>query len=267
VELLDDSASDTAWTMLLGAVSSEHLERARSDVDSWLAAGLDVRSVLDPRYPTNLQAIYNKPPLLFTLGYYDDQRDGRAVAVVGTRTASTDGLRRATRLGRELAEAGVTVLSGMAKGIDAHAHIGALRAGGRTIAVMGTGILQRYPKENSKLADAIIEAGGALLSQFFPNQPPTRWTFPKRNVTMSGLSVATVVVEAGATSGAKMQAEAALTHGRSVFLPSSLVAAHPWARRMVTEGFKGTLAVEIQSTDDLLTLLDLNTATPAALTA
>jgi DNA processing protein len=159
------------------------------------------------------------------------------------------------------------VFSGLAKGIDAHAHIGALRGGGRTVAVMGTGILRRYPAENAKLADAIVEAGGALLSQFFPNQPPTRWTFPKRNVTMSGLSLATVVVEAGATSGAKMQAEAALTHGRSVFLPSSLVAAHSWARRMVSEGFKGTLATEIHSTDDLLHRFDPSSTAPLALTA
>jgi DNA processing protein len=172
---------------------------------------------------------------LFIAGKWDDSIDMRAVAIVGTRTASEDGCKRAYRLARELGAAGITVISGLAKGIDTCAHMGALKSGGRTVAVMGTGILERYPKENAALADSILRSGGALLSQFFPEQPPTRWTFPVRNVTMSGLSVATVVVEAGASSGARMQAQAALTHGRPVFLPTSLVEAHAWARKLVEE--------------------------------
>jgi len=125
---------------------------------------------------------------------------------------------------------------------------------------MGTGIIKRYPAQNAPLADAIVASGGALLSQFFPSQHPTRWTFPVRNVTMSGLSVATVVVEAGATSGAKMQAEAALTHGRAVFLPSSLVHAHPWARKMIEEGHRGAHAIEVSSPDDVIDHLELSPA-------
>jgi DNA processing protein len=213
---------------------------------------------LDPSYPTNLQALFDKPPIVFLQGQWVDAGDSRAIAVVGTRAASTDGCKRAFRLAKKLAEAGVTVISGLARGIDSCAHRGALRGGGRTVAVMGTGITKRYPAENAKLADAIVQSGGALLSQFFPGQPPTRWTFPVRNVTMSGLSLATVVIEAGATSGAKMQAEAALARGRAVFLPSSLVENHVWARRMVEDGHKGAHAILVASADEVIDRLDLS---------
>lgn len=257
VEVLENSSGIPGETQLsLQAVSREAIEAAASEVAGWQAEGLDARTVLDPRYPANLFAVFNKPPLLFVAGTWEEPRDRRAVAVVGTRGASETGLRKAARLAQALAEAGITVVSGLARGVDAAAHIAALRAQGRTVAVMGTGIRRIYPADNRPIAEGILRAGGALLSQFYPDQPPTKWTFPKRNVTMSGLSVATVVIEAGASSGAKMQAEAALTHGRSVFLPSSLVGEHAWARKMVEEGFRGTLAIEISSPEDLVERLD-----------
>jgi DNA processing protein len=246
--------------LLLEGITPSVLEAAEHEVSEWEAAGHDVRTVLDPGYPTNLQALFDKPPLIFVQGYWADPVDSRAVAVVGTRAASKDGCKRAFRLAGRLAEGGVTVISGMARGIDTCAHRGALRAGGRTIAVMGTGIGRRYPPENAGLADQILSSDGALVSQFFPAQHPTRWTFPVRNVTMSGLAVATVVVEAGATSGAKMQAEAALTRGRAVFLPNSLVEAHEWARRMVEQGYKGAHATLVGSADEVIDRLDLSSA-------
>jgi len=244
----------------LGVVTEENVERARVEVEEWQAEGLDVRSMLDDRYPANLLGIYNKPAWLFFAGHWDEARDSRAVAVVGTRTASEEGLRRAKRLSRELVEAGYTVFSGMAKGIDTAAHVAALKAGGRTIAVMGTGIQKRYPAENAKLADAIVQSGAALVSSFLPRQPPTKWTFPVRNVVMSGMCLATVVVEAGETSGAKLQAQYALHHGRSVFLPKSLVDGHAWARKYVTEGIHGIRAVEVASTDEIVHYLELDSS-------
>ena len=146
-----------------------------------------------------------------------------------------------------LAEAGVTVLSGLALGIDAAAHEQALESGGRTIAVLGTGILHSYPKENTELAERIADSG-ALVSQFWPSQPPTRYTFPRRNVVTSGLSQGTVVIEASKTSGAKMQARLALEHGKHVFLVRRLVTSQPWAQKYVsTRG-----AIEVSSVDDVL---------------
>jgi DNA processing protein len=255
---LREGSYGTAAQLTLGMGTEDTVERAEREVEDWRAQGLDVRSMLDDRYPANLLGISNKPAWLFFAGHWDEARDSRAVAVVGTRTASEEGLKRARRLSRELVEAGFTVLSGMAKGVDTAAHLAALKAGGRTVAVMGTGILERYPAENAKLADAILESGGALVSSFHPHQPPTKWTCPVRNITMSGLCLATVVVEAAATSGAKLQAQYALHHGRSVFLPKSLVDGHAWARKYVTEGIHGVRAVEVASTDAIVHHLELD---------
>ena len=241
------------------------LGQARREVAQWQAESLQVRTLLDDDYPPNLRSIHNRPAWMFFEGTWNSDRDSRAVAVVGSRKASPDGVQRARRLSRELVEAEFTVVSGMARGIDTAAHIAAIQAGGRTVAVMGTGINVRYPKENAKLALGIVDAGSCLVSSFLPQQPPTKWTFPVRNVVMSGLCLATAVVEAGETSGAKMQAEAALLHGRSVFLPSSLVHAHAWAQHLVTVGMHGSCAVEVGSTQDIVRRLELDVSLAPAL--
>jgi DNA processing protein len=231
------------------------ISRALAEAASWLDEGFDIRTVLDPDYPRPLHEIFNRPPLVFLRGRWREDRDLQSIAVVGTRRPTPDGARRARKLTRELVEAQFTIVSGLASGIDTAAHETALAGGGRTIAVVGTGLGRVYPPANAGLAERIVDAGGAILSQFFPEQPPTRWTFPKRNVVMSGLSQATVVVEAGATSGARMQARIALEHGRSVFLLRSLVAAHDWARKYVEEGAYQTRAIEIGSTAEILDCL------------
>jgi DNA protecting protein DprA len=158
--------------------------------------------------PPTLRLIYNLPPFLFIRGAITDA-DLRSVAVVGIRTASADGISRAGQLARLLAGEDVTVVSGLARGIDTAAHTAALEAGGRTIAVIGTGINRYYPAENRALADQITKRG-AVASQFWPDSPPTTYTFPRRNITMSGIAQGTVVIEASSTSGAKMQARLAL---------------------------------------------------------
>lgn len=217
-------------------------------------AGARLVTVLDDDYPANLRVIYNLPPFLFYRGRLE-RDDARSVAVVGTRDASDAGIDSSRRMAGLLAEHGVTVLSGLAKGIDTAAHEEALAQGGRTIAVLGTGILRCYPKDNSELAERIVQSG-ALVSQFWPSQPPTTYNFPRRNVVTSGMSQGTVVIEASETSGAKMQARLALEHGKRVFLVSRLVTSQPWAQKYVEN--RG--AIEIRSVEDVLDRLRSPTA-------
>jgi DNA processing protein len=223
--------------------AAEEIRRAREEV------GAKLVTVLDDDYPVNLRVIYNLPPFLFYRGRLE-REDARSVAVVGTREASEEGIDSARRMAGLLAHNGVTVLSGLARGVDTAAHEETLAQGGRTIAVLGTGILGCYPKENADLAERIVESG-ALVSQFWPAQPPTRYNFPRRNVVTSGMSQGTVVIEASKTSGAKMQARLALEHGKRVFLVSRLVTSQPWAQKYVAD--RG--AIEITSVDDVLTRL------------
>jgi DNA processing protein len=154
-------------------------------------------------------------------------------------------------LATELAAQKVTVLSGLARGIDAAAHGSTIDAGGRTVAVMGTGIRKVYPKENEPLAERIVASGGALVSQFWPDAPPTKVSFPMRNVVTSGMAIGTVVIEASATSGAKMQARLALEHGKRLFLVEDLVMHEPWAKRYAER--PGTTVVH--SVSDILDVL------------
>ena len=225
----------------------EHVERARLVVESVFdAVGARLVTVLDrAEYPSNLRVIPNPPPFLFYRGELQ-RDDARSVAVVGTRQASADGLARAARLAENLAADNVTVISGLAKGIDTQAHSATLAAGGRTIAVIGTGILRTYPKENAELAERIVERG-AIVSQFWPDAPPTRYSFPMRNAVMSGISQGTAVIEASATSGAKMQARLALEQGKRAFLMASLVTREDWAQRYLLRG-----AIEVSDVEDVL---------------
>jgi DNA processing protein len=183
---------------------------------------------IDADFPVNLRMIHDRPPFLMVRGDLA-AGDDRAIAVVGTRRAGDEGRHAAYEIARQLADRGVTVVSGLAEGIDTAAHSGALSVGGRTIAVFGTGIEVVFPAKNRLLADAIARSG-ACVSQFWPSMRGARWTFPVRNVVTSGLALGTVVVEAGETSGARLQAEAALRHGKRVFLLDQLVRSQPWAR-------------------------------------
>ncbi len=211
---------------------ASHVERARQEVAAaHETAGAKLVTVLDDEYPPNLRLIFNLPPFLFYRGRLE-QSDARSVAVVGTRRGSDEGVRRAGKMSWTLVREGVAVVSGLAVGIDAAAHRAALDAGGRTIAVIGTGILKNYPAKNRALAEEIAERG-AVVSQFWPTQPPSKISFPLRNITMSGLSQGTVVIEASNTSGAKMQARAALQHGKLAFLVDSLVTQQPWAQEYI----------------------------------
>jgi DNA processing protein len=211
-----------------GMFVSDELDEAAAEIAGWERSGIRLLTVLDPEYPENLRTVYDRPALIFVAGSLRSA-DARSVAVVGTRAASPNGLARARHITEHLASHGYTVISGLAAGIDTEAHATALRRGARTIGVIGTGLRRSYPPENAQLQRRIA-AECAVVSQFWPDLPPTATSFLRRNATMSGLALGTVVVEASETSGARAQARLALEHGRPVFLPESLLE-EAWARK------------------------------------
>lgn len=169
----------------------------------------------DPDYPDLLRQIHDPPPILYLKGTLLPE-DAAAVAIVGTRSASPYGLETARRLAMDLARCGITVVSGLAEGIDAAGHEGALEAGGRTIAVVGHGLDHLYPPQHRKLAQRIAE-NGCLLSEFPMEAEPRPWHFPQRNRVIAGISLGVIVVEAPFKSGALITARLALEQGREVF--------------------------------------------------
>ncbi|NLP17886.1 MAG: DNA-protecting protein DprA [Firmicutes bacterium] len=177
--------------------------------------GISFFTLLDPEYPESLRNIVDPPPVLYVLGKLQ-QRDQRAVAVVGSRRLTPYGRTTAERFGRELAELGFTVISGMARGIDSCAHRGCLTARGRTIAVLGCGLDYVYPPENRNLMKRIAQ-NGAVVSEFPLGTPPKAGHFPIRNRIISGLALGVLVVEAAATSGSLITVDWALEQGREVF--------------------------------------------------
>lgn len=191
--------------------------------DLRLMEQLGVRLVcrVDADYPPLLREIPDPPVALYLRGTLEPC-DRRAVAIVGSRQVSDYGRRVAERFGRELAEAGVTVVSGLARGTDTTAHQGALRGGGRTLACLGCGVDVAYPYENRELAATIV-GSGALLSEYPMMAPPDAWHFPSRNRVISGLSLGIVVVEAPLGSGALITADCAVDQNREVFaVPGSI---------------------------------------------
>ncbi len=184
--------------------------------------GINFVCYTDPDYPENLREIYDPPLVIFQKGFLKSS-DNLSVAVVGARKASPYGLAVAEKMTRDLAAVGVTVISGMARGIDSAAHKGALAGGGRTIAVLGCGVDIVYPRENRRLMEKIID-DGAVISEFPPGTAPEPWRFPVRNRMISGLSRGTVVVEAAERSGALITADFALDQNRDVMaVPGNVV--------------------------------------------
>jgi DNA processing protein len=178
-------------------------------------AAIKIVRFTDPIYPARLRLIVDPPPVLYVKGEIRNQ-DERAVAVVGSRSASDYGRRVARDLCRGLASLGFTVVSGMARGIDGAAHEAALNAGGRTLAVLGSGVDRAYPPEHDQLYQRISESG-AVISEFPLGTGPVAFNFPVRNRLISGLSVGVVVVEATEKSGSLITASLALEQGREVF--------------------------------------------------
>ncbi|MEK7596052.1 MAG: DNA-processing protein DprA [Patescibacteria group bacterium] len=205
-------------------------------------------------YPPLLKEIPDPPLQIYLKGKIPDEKR-KAVAIVGTRKATSYGLKAARELARDLAGQGVIIVSGLALGIDAEAHKGALDAGGLTLAVLGSGINQIYPATNQPLAKKIIDQGGALISEFEPDRPPEKWTFPQRNRVIAGLCQMTVVVEAPERSGALITAYLALEYNREVgAIPGETTSVNS---RGTNELIKKGAAL-VRNADDVLEILGLN---------
>jgi DNA processing protein len=209
--------------------------------------GVSILTFRDQGYPKNLLQIYDPPPLLYVRGRLDGG-DSPMVAMVGSRKGSPYGRAVTKKISKELAAGGVTVVSGMARGIDTCAHLGALESGGKTIAVSGCGIDIIYPPENEKLFFDIIEHG-AVISEFPLSTPPEGKNFPKRNRIISGLALGVVIVEATADSGSLITASYALEQGREVFaVPGNIgMATSQGTNALIKQGAK-----LVESAQDIL---------------
>ncbi|HZK32250.1 MAG TPA: DNA-processing protein DprA [Corynebacterium sp.] len=232
-----------------------HLERdtalaqAAKSLQTWRAQGYRVTSILDPTYPHHLAGVHEAPAVLFSAGALNPADNG--VSIVGSRHASPGQLQAAQDIATALVHHGLTVVSGLAAGIDAAAHTAALAAGGRTVAVMGTGLDHTYPATHRTLRQR-IESTGLVISQFFPDQTGSRASFPMRNAVMSGYGRATIVVGATEKSGTRHQAKAAVGHSRGLILTPQVATQTSWGRDYVDAGLAQTArnpkdAVEIAS--------------------
>ena len=225
--------------------------RVRIDVEGELARcrehGVTVVMEPDPSYPGPLRQIHDPPGVLFVRGELKPD-DALSIAIVGTRHATPYGLRQAERLAGSLARAGLTITSGLARGIDAAAHRGALAAGGRTVAVLGSGVMNIYPPEHNELAEQVAEHG-AVVSESPPLFEPLAGSFPQRNRLISGLSLGVIVIEAGERSGALITARHAMEQGRDVFaVPGSVESrTSRGCHRLIRDGAK-----LVESADDVL---------------
>lgn len=204
------------------ALENKSLDRAQSILEECARKDIFLLTAQDALYPQRLKNIYDPPLLLYGRGSMPLFDEEAAVAVVGTRSCSPYGIRTAERFGFEMSKQGGLVVSGLARGIDAASQLGALRAGGLTAAVLGCGVDVVYPPENDRLYEDVA-ASGVLLSEYPPGAEPFGWHFPARNRILSGLCLATLVVEAPEKSGALITAATALEQGRDVFaIPSPL---------------------------------------------
>jgi DNA processing protein len=222
------------------------LDQSRSVRQNAVPAGIGAIAWNDPRYPSPLLAISDAPPALWYRGDLG-ALGTTAIAVVGSRAASPSALETAAQLGREIAARGITVVSGLARGVDSAAHRGALRSG-RTIAVLGSGIDCIYPREHATLADQIAQ-NGLVVSEYPPGTPPLAFHFPMRNRLISGLSRAVVVVEANEKSGSLITAACALEQGRDVMaVPGSVLSGrNRGAHALIRDGAK-----IVENADDIV---------------
>lgn len=241
-ELLRIGFDQRAIQSFLEARASLDLDKALARVE---AAGIKLLTWNSPDYPRYLREIANPPPLLYLRGELSPA-DQWAVAIVGTRRLTTYGRQVTQELAAGLARNGVTIVSGLARGIDSIAHKAALEAGGRTLAVLGSGLDCLYPAENRSLAEKIQAGQGAILTEYALGVQPEARNFPPRNRIISGLSLGVVVVEAGLTSGALITAAFALEQDREVFaVPGNVHSpASQGANRLIQRGAKLVTKVE-----------------------
>jgi len=248
-QLIEDAGSALAiLDAERGLFARDGLDAIEQEIGLWSDRGFQLLTVLDSDYPANLRQVHDRPPLVFLEGRLDSA-DARSVAIIGSRAATPQGIGAARDLAEEFVDSGYTVISGLAAGIDTAAHRAALASGGRSIAVIGTGVARCYPPQNAALQEQIAREG-AVISPFFPDAQPTRQSFRLRNAVMSGLAQATVVVEASHRSGARLQARLALAHGRPVFLNAPLLW-QDWARDLAERPGAYTFRTREEITEQL----------------
>ena len=212
-------------------------DRAEGEIEAVRKLGGDILILDDGVYPALLREIYDPPITLYVKGAWSECLDQPCVAIVGSRRCSTYGQNSASMLARDLAQRGVTIVSGFARGIDAAAHRGAIEGGGRTVAVIGTGIDQVYPRDHKKLADEVLTSGGAIVSQFPLTTPPVSENFPYRNRIISGLSLGVIVVEAAENSGSLITARLAIEQNREVFaVPGNITSRNSFGTNYLIKG-------------------------------
>ncbi len=207
-----EGISVRAVEAITGFKPTDEIDR---EIDEILSKEINILTFNSPDYPENLKNIYDPPPFLYVKGSFIEG-DKNSVAVVGSRNASEYGIKVTQELSRNLASLGVTIVSGMARGIDSAAHIAAIQGGGRTIAVLGSGIDVIYPPENRRLFESISE-NGAVVSEYHLGTRPNSYNFPPRNRIISGFSLGVLVVEASPKSGSLITAKLALDQGRDVY--------------------------------------------------
>jgi len=227
--------------------------QAESELENVKKIGCDVLILDDGVYPSLLREIYDPPITLYVKGSWTECLDQPCVAIVGSRKCSTYGQNAALMLARDLAQRGVTIVSGFARGIDAAAHRGAIEGGGRTLAVLGTGINEVYPRDHKKLAVEMMDRGGAMVTQFPLSTPPVSENFPYRNRIISGLSLGVVVVEAAENSGSLITARLAIEQNREVFaVPGNITSRNSFGTNYL---IKGAGAKLVQQWQDVATEL------------
>jgi len=228
-------------------------QRAEVEIAAVRKLGGDILLLDDGVYPSSLREIYDPPIVLYVKGAWSECLDQPCVGIVGSRKCSTYGQNAALMLARDLSQRGVTVVSGFARGIDAAAHRGALETGGHTVAVLGTGIDEVYPRDHKRLATEILDAGGALVSQFPLGTPPVSENFPYRNRIISGLSLGVLVVEASENSGSLITARLAMEQNREVFaVPGNITSRNSFGTNYL---IKGAGAKLVQQWQDIATEL------------
>ena len=262
----------------LNAPTARQIVKARGEIDPddemerVVGAGVRALTWHDDDYPPRLKQIYDKPPLLYVKGEILP-RDERSVAVVGTRRPSAYGRETARKLTAEIAAGGVTIVSGLARGVDGVAHGAALDAGARTIAVLGSGVDVIYPREHAALAERIQE-NGAIVSEHPVGARPDAQNFPRRNRIISGVTLGTLVVEAPEGSGALLTARHALEQNREVFaVPGSILSAssrganfliRDSAAKLVTQGADVMVELNLTAVERQMALTDAPDAMAAA---
>lgn len=214
------------------ALRPQEVGDAQSLVDGWCQAGETPLSWLDVDYPRQLRDVHDFPPVIFVRGNL--VREDMGICVVGSRDAGEHAERAAREIASGLVGEGLTVVSGLAEGVDTAAHEAALQQGGRTVAVIGSGIDRYYPARNRPLQQA-LESEGMVLSQFWPGSSPARFTFPMRNAVMSAYAQATIIVAASEKSGTRHQARQAVAHGRPLVLSRSVASYTTWGRALVED--------------------------------